>query len=65
MLAFFENYEDIELYNKKALYFIVRERTAIETPKISKVVKILKKIFNNAYREYREEGEMSKTNYLY
>jgi hypothetical protein len=42
----------IDAFNKKAIYFIVRERTGIKTQKITKVINILKKYFNNSMNEY-------------
>lgn len=64
ILDFFKNCDSIEIFNKKALYFIVRERTSVPTSKISKIVKKLKLIFKEVYPCYLEEGKIRDKNYL-
>ena len=44
VLHLFENRENIEQFNKKALYIFIRERTGLETNNITRVVKVLKQI---------------------
>jgi hypothetical protein len=55
LLEIFKNREDIENYNKKFIYLLIREMTDVKTSQITKVVKIFKqhylKILNN-YDEY-------------
>ena len=55
LLEIFKNREDIENYNKKFIYLLVREMTDVKTAQITKVVKIFKqhylKILNN-YEQY-------------
>ena len=46
--------ENLEIFNKKAIYIYIREITGLETPIITKVVKKLKNIFNTTYSRYLE-----------
>jgi len=52
----FKRRENIEIFNKKALYIYIREMTQVDTPVITKVTKILKKHYKEKYTEYAETG---------
>jgi len=52
----FKRRENLEIFNKKALYIYIREMTEVETPVITKVTKIMKKLYKNLYSEYIETG---------
>jgi hypothetical protein len=52
----FKRRENIEIFNKKALYIYIREMTDVDTPVITKVTKILKKYQKELYSEYQEKG---------
>jgi hypothetical protein len=52
----FKRRENLEIFNKKALYIYIREITDVETPVITKVVKIFKKHYKSLYSEYAETG---------
>jgi hypothetical protein len=52
----FKRRENLEIFNKKALYIYIREITDVETPTITKVTKILKKEYKKLYAEYLETG---------
>ncbi len=52
----FKRRENLEIFNKKALYIYIREMTDVETPVITKVTKILKKKYKKLYNEYIETG---------
>jgi hypothetical protein len=52
----FKRRENLEIFNKKALYIYIREITNVETPVITKVTKILKKLYKKLYSEYAEQG---------
>jgi len=52
----FKRRENIEIFNKKALYIYIREITDVDTPVITKVTKILKKYYKSLYTEYSETG---------
>lgn len=55
ILHIFENRELIEDFNKKRLYILIRERTGLDpsqTNAVTRVVKILKQIYDDAFLEY-------------
>ena len=58
VLHIFETREDIDNFNKKSLYILIRERTGLETTNITRVIKTLKQIYDQKFLEY------SKTNYV-
>ena len=56
-LELFRKREGIEIFNKKALYLYIREMVpGTKTSEISKVTKVLKEIFYNAYTPFVEEN---------
>ena len=54
VLHIFETRENIEDFNKKALYIFIRERTGLETTNITRVIKTLKHIYETKFREYEQ-----------
>ena len=56
ILTIFKKREHLEIFNKKAIYIYIREITGMETTVITKVVKVMKNIFNNCYSQYLETG---------
>ena len=52
----FKRRENLEIFNKKALYIYIREITNVETPVITKVTKVLKKLYKKLYNEYYNTG---------
>ena len=54
ILHIFEERENIEQFNKKALYVFIRERTGLETNNITKVIKVLKHIYSTKFLEYEQ-----------
>jgi len=52
VLHIFESRENIENFNKKALYIFIRERTGLETTNITRVIKVLKQIYEDKFLEY-------------
>lgn len=56
VLHIFESRENIEDFNKKALYIFIRERTGLETTNITKVIKTLKSIYETKFREYEQSN---------
>jgi hypothetical protein len=59
ILHIFETRENIEDFNKKALYIFIRERTGLETNNITRVIKTLKQIYTDKFIEY-ERSEFVK-----
>ncbi len=54
VLEIFKRCENIETYNKKALYIMVREMVNVKTQYITRVVNILKKEYKRMYLIYKE-----------
>tara|TARA_R110001632_G_scaffold107960_1_gene217794 strand:+ start:199 stop:972 length:774 start_codon:yes stop_codon:yes gene_type:complete len=52
----FKRRENLEIFNKKALYIYIREMTEVDTPIITKVTKILRKKYKELYNEYADTG---------
>jgi len=58
VLHLFYDRKNIEVFNKKALYIFIRERTNLQTYNITKVVNILKGIYNDKFKEYQNTDFM-------
>ena len=57
ILHIFENREHIEDFNKKRLYILIRERTGLDasqTNAVTRVVKVLKQIYEDNFKEYEQ-----------
>jgi len=52
----FKRRENLEIFNKKALYIYIREMTEVDTPIITKVTKKLKIVYKKLYTEFNETG---------
>lgn len=53
ILYLFKTRENIENYNKKAIYILVRERTGVSSQYITSVITKIKKIYAGLYGEYK------------
>jgi hypothetical protein len=58
ILALFKIRENIEDFNKKALYIMIRERTGLKTQNITKVINIMRQDFVNMYTTYQKTGRI-------
>ena len=59
ILHIFENRENIDDFNKKRLYILIRERTGLDitqTSVITRVVKTLKQIYDENFLEYEQSN---------
>jgi hypothetical protein len=59
VLELFRKRENIELFNKKAIYIYIREMTDQTTPQITKVIKKMRKIYKKLMAQYVEHGIVS------
>ena len=59
VLELFRKRENIELFNKKAIYIYIREMTDQTTPQITKVIKKMRKIYKKLMAQYIEHGFVS------
>ena len=48
--------DDIENFNKKAIYILIREMTNVETAHITSVVNVLKKHYKKLINKYHKNG---------
>jgi hypothetical protein len=53
IMYLFKTRENIENYNKKAIYILVRERTGVSSQYITSVITKIKKIYSKLYSEYK------------
>lgn len=65
ILELFRRSENIENYNKKALYLLIRERTGYKTQHITKVVNKMKKINSDLMEDYVNTGEFKTFEFTY
>ena len=56
ILELFRKRDDLEVFNKKALYIYIREMVDAKTPKITKISDKLYDIYRNSYVFYLENG---------
>lgn len=56
ILELFRKNENIDIFNKKALYIYIKEITDASTPQITKIIKRLKTIYGDKYNEFYEHG---------
>jgi len=56
ILELFRKREDINIFNKKALYIYIREQIDVKTPRITKIANYLNLIFKRNYLFYLENG---------
>lgn len=54
----FKNRQNIENYNKKALYILIRERTNVKTQNITAVINTIKRIYLQLYLIFSETGSI-------
>jgi hypothetical protein len=59
VLTIFRERENIENFNKKALYIIIREMTDVKTLYITRVVNTLKKSYVELHEKYVKTGRLS------
>jgi len=59
IIELFRKSENLDIFNKKALYIYVKEMTESSTPQITKIIKRLKIIYVKKYNEYYEHGRIT------
>ncbi len=66
VLTLFRERHNIENFNKKALYIIIREMTDVKTLYITRVINTMKKSYIELYPEYEQKGQilMPKSTFL-
>ncbi len=61
----FSNSGSIDIYDKKALYIMIREQVDVKTQLITDVVKVLRPLCKNMYFDYKENGTKYWHRHLY
>ena len=56
IIELFRKRENLEIFNKKALYIYIREITDVDTPQITKIIKKLDAIRIKLYNDFYEHG---------
>ena len=59
VLELFRTRENIEDFNKKALYILIRDRAGVKTQYITRVVNIMKEAYADMYFNYKRTGIVS------
>ena len=59
ILELFRKNDNIDIFNKKALYIYIKEITDASTPQITKIIKRLKLIYIKKYNQYYEHGHIT------
>jgi len=62
VLEMFRRRENIENFNKKALYILIREMTGSKTQHITRIVNVMKKYNVNLMKEFQETGQLDTAN---
>ncbi len=65
VFTLFANSGSIDIYNKKALYIMIREQVDVKTQFITDVVNVLKPLVKDMYFDYKENGTRLWHRHLY
>lgn len=60
VMYLFRTRDNIENYNKKALYILIKERTGAKSQYITAVIKKIKEIYERLYMEYDEGKDITQ-----
>jgi hypothetical protein len=61
VLTIFKKRHDLDMFKKKALYIYIREMTDCDTPKLTKVVTVLKEDFKKNYQKLYDLGYLTNS----
>ena len=64
ILNLMENRHDIENFNKKAIYILIREMADVDTSQITKVANVLRKKYRTIIKQYKNTGHITKNTQL-
>ena len=62
VLEMFRRRENVENFNKKALYILIREMTGSKTQHITRIVNVMKKYNSQLIREFQTTGQLDTAN---
>ena len=60
VLTIFKTRNDLEIFKKKALYIYIREMTDCNTPRLTRVITVLKEDFREKYTKLYELGHINR-----
>jgi hypothetical protein len=60
VLTLFKTRNDLEIFKKKALYIYIREMTDCNTPRLTKVITVLKEDFKKKFVVLYEQGHINR-----
>ena len=62
VIYLFKNRHNIENFNKKALYILIRERTGSNTQHITRVINQMKNYYFSMLEEFQSDGKIDTAN---
>ena len=62
VLELFRRRQNIENFNKKALYILIREMTGSNTQHITRVINVMKKYISEMQKEFFTTGDLNTVN---
>ena len=62
VLELFRRSKDMENFNKKALYVLIREMTSSNTQHITRVVNVMKRYYKRLFKEFQSTGSIDTSN---
>ena len=62
VLELFRRSQNMENFNKKALYVLIREMTGSNTQHITRVVNVMKKYYKRLFKEFQSSGSIDTSN---
>ena len=62
ILEIIKKMDEIENFNKKSLYILIREMSDVKTSQITSVVNVLKKHYRNIFENFYDTGTVYKNN---
>jgi hypothetical protein len=60
VLELFRKRENIDIFNKKALYIFIKEQIDADTTSITKIIKQMRDIYKDLYSQYQKDGVVKK-----
>jgi hypothetical protein len=60
VLELFRKRENIDIFNKKALYIFIKEQVDADTTSITKIIKQMRDIYKDLYSQYQKDGIVKK-----
>ncbi len=62
VLELFRRSQNMENFNKKALYVLIREMTGSNTQHITRVVNVMKRYYKRLFKEFQSSGSIDTSN---